>query len=183
MTRAYTISYELAYDPNGKEHKRHKDEHKRHKKFLLVAFVPFVFPSSLCLNLGMEAYMKRILMAGMVVGFLLSCAYGQEKKNAPPAGKKEHVFKGKVEKIDPNAKTFTINGEKVEGWMDSMTMVYVPDKEDVLKKVKVGDQITAKVYDGDFRTLHDVQVVAAKASETKAEPAAKDTKKDSKAKK
>jgi Cu/Ag efflux protein CusF len=51
--------------------------------------------------------------------------------------------------------------------MDAMTMNYVPDKEDVLKKVKVGDEITAKVYDGDFRTLHDVQVVPAKPADTK----------------
>ena len=104
--------------------------------------------------------MKRAFIIGTVLSVLLSCAYAQQNKNAPPAGKKEHVFKGKVEKIDVAQKTFTINGEKVEGWMDSMTMVYVPDKEDVLKKVKVGDQITAKVYDGDFRVLHDVQVVA-----------------------
>jgi hypothetical protein len=55
-----------------------------------------------------------------------------------------------------------------------MTMSYAPDKEDVLKKVKVGDQITAKVYDDDFKVLHDVQVVEAKpaapAGETKKAP-------------
>src|SRR6185295_9324080 len=123
--------------------------------------------------------MKRILMVVAIFGLFLSSAYAAQNKNAATAGKKEHVFKGKVEKIDLTAKTFTINGEKVEGWMDKMTMSYVPDKEDVLKKVKVGDEITAKVYDGDFRTLHDVQVVA-KPAETKAAPAAK---KDGKAKK
>jgi Cu/Ag efflux protein CusF len=108
---------------------------------------------------------------------LLSCGYAQQNKNAPPAGKKEHVFKGKVEKVDLTAKTMTVNGEKVEGWMDSMTMSYVPDKEEVLKKVKVGDQITAKVYDGDYRVLHDVEVVAAKPADTKAAPAEKNEKK------
>jgi len=46
----------------------------------------------------------------------------------------------------------------------AMTMSYAVDKEDVLKKVKAGDQITAKVYDGDFKTLHDVQVVPPKSS-------------------
>ena len=122
--------------------------------------------------------MKRILMVVLVLGLLLSSGYAEQNKNAP-AGKKEHVFKGTVEKIDLAAKTFTVNGEKVEGWMDKMTMSYVPDKEDVLKKVKVGDQITAKVYDGDFRTLHDVQVAASKPAETKATPAA--AKKDGKA--
>ena len=109
--------------------------------------------------------MKRSFMAGAMICVLLSFAYAQQKK--------EHTFTGKIEKIDATAKTFTVNGEKVEGWMDKMTMVYVPDKEDVLKRVKVGDQITAKVYDGDFRTLHDIQVVAAKLAGAKAAPAAK----------
>jgi Cu/Ag efflux protein CusF len=117
----------------------------------------------------MEVPMKKIALAGLTLWLLLACGYAQQNKNAPPAGKKEYVFKGKVEKVDLTNKTFTVNGEKVEGWMDSMTMSYVPDKEDVLKKVKVGDQITAKVYDGDFRTLHDVQVVPAKPEERKTE--------------
>ena len=117
-------------------------------------------------------YVRFVLLTGIAIGLLLSCGYGQEKKNAPAGAKKEHVFKGKVEKIDANAKTFTVKGEKVEGWMDAMTMVYVPDKDDVLKKVKVGDEITAKVYDGDFRTLHDVQVAPAKP-DAKAAPAKK----------
>jgi Cu/Ag efflux protein CusF len=117
--------------------------------------------------------MKRVAMVGAILCLLLSCAYAEQNKNAAPAAKKEYVFKGKVEKIDLANKTFTVNGQKVEGWMDAMTMSYAPDKEDVLKKVKVGDQITAKVYDGDFRTLHDVQVVAAPAADTKAAPPAK----------
>ena len=76
-----------------------------------------------------------------------------------PAGKKEHVFRGKIEAVDPKAKTMMVNGENVEGWMSAMTMQYSADNDDVYQKVKVGDQITAKVYDGDFGTLHDVQVV------------------------
>ena len=78
---------------------------------------------------------------------------------AAPAGKKEHVFRGKIEAVDAKAKTLMVNGENVEGWMSAMTMQYSADKPDVYDKVKVGDQITAKVYDGDFGTLHDVQVV------------------------
>jgi len=78
---------------------------------------------------------------------------------AATAGKKEHVFRGKVEQVDAKAKTLTVNGENVEGWMAAMTMMYSADNADVYDKVKPGDQITAKVYDGDFGTLHDVQVV------------------------
>src|SRR5215470_11252120 len=122
---------------------------------------------------GMEVEMKKIsILGGVMLCLLVSVGYAGQGKT-PPAGKKEHVFKGKVEKIDVANKTFTVSGQKVEGWMDAMTMNYAPDKEDVLKKVKVGDEITAKVYDGDFRTLHDVQIVTAKPAETKPAPPAK----------
>jgi Cu/Ag efflux protein CusF len=108
--------------------------------------------------------MKRVLITGVVIlSLLLSIAYAGQTKTAP-AGKKQFEFKGKVEKVDLTNKTFAVKNERVQGWMEPMTMNYVPDKEDVLKRVKVGDDITAKVYDGDYRTLYDVQVVTKPAS-------------------
>ncbi len=104
-------------------------------------------------------YVRFGLLIGIALSLLLSSGYAQqEKKNA---GKKEYTFRGKIEKIDLNAKTFVVNGQKVEGWMGAMTMSYAPDKGDVLKNLKIGDEITAKVYDGDFHTLYDVHVVPA----------------------
>jgi len=118
--------------------------------------------------------MKRIGMIGAAIFYLLlSCGFAAQNKTAP-AGKKQFVFKGKVEKIDASNKTFTVKNDKVDGWMDSMTMNYVPDKEDVFKRVKAGDEITAKVYDGDYRTLYDIQVVAKPAGP--AAPVGKDQK-------
>ena len=75
------------------------------------------------------------------------------------SAKAEHVFRGKVEKVDAAAKALTVNGENVTGWMGAMTMAYTADNPDIFAKVKTGDEITAKVFDGDFSTLHDVQVV------------------------
>src|ERR1700758_984822 len=72
-----------------------------------------------------------------------------------PAGKKSHTFHGKVEAVADDG--ITVNGEKVEGWMDAMTMKYKVDDPKILKKVKVGDEITATVFDGDL-SLHKVQV-------------------------
>ena len=76
----------------------------------------------------------------------------------PPAGKKEHAFKGKVEKVDPKTKMVTVNNESIPGWMMSMTMAYKVDKEASLKDLKPGDQITATVYDGDFQMLYNIKV-------------------------
>ncbi|HTA43384.1 MAG TPA: copper-binding protein [Bryobacteraceae bacterium] len=69
--------------------------------------------------------------------------------------KKPLIFHGKVEAVSSDG--LTVNGEKVEGWMDAMTMKYKVDDPKVLKQVKVGDKITATVYDGDL-SLHKVQV-------------------------
>ena len=76
-----------------------------------------------------------------------------------PSGRKEFVFKGKVDAVDVAARTLTVTNENVEGWMPAMTMVYKADKDDVYAKVKAGDQITARVYDGIEDVLYDVQVV------------------------
>lgn len=110
-----------------------------------------------------------IIVTAVVTVTLAACSQEPARTEPPPqaapaapaasADKKEHVFKGKVEKVDPQAKTLTVDGENVEGWMSAMTMTYSADKPDVYDKVKAGDQITAKVYDGDFATLHDVQVM------------------------
>ena len=105
--------------------------------------------------------MTRIQMrTGVVVIVValaaLSSAYAQQGHG------KEHTFRGKVEQIDQKGKTLTVNGENVEGWMPAMTMTYAVDKKEVVDKIKVGDEITAKVYDGDQRTLYDVQVAPPK---------------------
>jgi Cu/Ag efflux protein CusF len=50
--------------------------------------------------------------------------------------------------------------------MDAMTMGYKVDDPAVLKNVKVGDQITATVYEGDM-TLHKLQIVPKSSGDSK----------------
>ncbi|HYL15819.1 MAG TPA: TolC family protein [Terriglobales bacterium] len=78
--------------------------------------------------------------------------------DAQPAAKKEYLFHGKVEQVDPATKRLTVHSEPIEGWMGAMTMGFAVDNDAVFDRVKAGDQITAKVYEGDL-TLHDVQVI------------------------
>ncbi len=78
--------------------------------------------------------------------------------HAQPTGKKEYQFRGTVQQVDIGAKRLTVNTEPIEGWMGAMTMAFKISNEDILARLKPGDRITAKVYDGDF-TLYDVAVV------------------------
>jgi outer membrane protein, heavy metal efflux system len=71
--------------------------------------------------------------------------------------RKSFSFLGKVEAVDLKTKRLTITNEPIEGWMGTMTMGYAVSNEDVLNRVKAGDRVTARVYEGDFR-LYDVQV-------------------------
>src|SRR5436190_24121485 len=99
----------------------------------------------------------RGFTALLSMAFLLVMgAAGQQPKG------KSHVLEGKVEAVQ--ATMLTVNHGKVEGYMDAMTMPYKVDKPDLLKNVKVGDQIKATVYDGDY-TLYDIHVVPKQAKD------------------
>src|SRR5438876_7223899 len=100
------------------------------------------------------------LLTATLCALILSVAVSAQVK--PPAGRKDHAFKGKVEKVDLKTKMVTVNNENIPGWMNSMTMVYKVDKEAVLKDLKPGDQITATVYDGEMQTLYNVKLAPPK---------------------
>jgi len=70
---------------------------------------------------------------------------------SPP--KKAHIFHGKVENVNSSAKSLTVNGEKVEGWMAAMTMDYKVDDPAILTKLKAGDQISATCMMATIRSI------------------------------
>jgi ribosomal protein S1 len=105
-------------------------------------------------------FRRSILAGALALGCLLAVnSFAQEKAKGKA---KSYTFHGKVEAVTD--KGLTVNEEKVEGWMDAMTMTYPVDKPDALKMVKVGDQIMATVYEGDM-TLHNVMSMPAEKSD------------------
>jgi len=62
--------------------------------------------------------------------------------------------------VNTSTKRLSVASEPVPGGMGAMTMNYAVDKEEVLRRVKPGDHITAKIYEGDM-TLYDIQVLPA----------------------
>ncbi len=77
------------------------------------------------------------------------------------AVRKSFTFHGVVESVDAKAGRVTVNNEKIEGWMDAMTMGYSVDKPEDLEKVKSGDRIEATVYQDDYK-LYNIKVVGKK---------------------
>jgi protein SCO1/2 len=85
---------------------------------------------------------RRVLC--LLVAFVTSAC----QKTQPPA--RHYQMRGVVVRIDPANKMAAIDGEKIDGWMDAMTMEYpIPDPVD-LKRLKPGDKISATV---DVREL------------------------------
>jgi len=103
-------------------------------------------------------YLPRLVTATALLFMSLAAASAQSPKRP------SHIFRGTVEKVDAGTGQLTVNGEEVQGWMAAMTMGYKVDPPETLRRLKPGDRITAKVYDGNFATLYDVRVWAARAA-------------------
>ena len=107
-------------------------------------------------------YRQSLILLTLLFTVFATAGIAQQ---AGTAKKKEFDFHGKIEKVDLKAKTVQVKNEKVAGWMDSMSMTYSVDKPEVLNTLKAGDEINAKVYEGDFKVLYSVKVAPAKPAE------------------
>ncbi len=83
--------------------------------------------------------MSRVLLAVLIIA-LLAC-------NVRKSEVRRYAFHGKVISVDVPNKSASIANDKVEGWMDAMTMDYpVPDAS----KLHPGDPITATIVVTDL---------------------------------
>jgi cobalt-zinc-cadmium efflux system outer membrane protein len=95
----------------------------------------------------------RIGFAVLAVVSMLSPHAGAQQID-----KKSYMLRGTVEQVNTTTKRLSVANEPIPGGMGAMTMNYSVDKEEVLGRVKAGDHITAKMYEGDM-TLYDVQIL------------------------
>src|SRR6185369_6295117 len=82
---------------------------------------------------------------------------------AQQTGRKSYTLRGTVEQVNMDTKRLSVANEPIPGGMGAMTMNYSVEKEEVLGRVKPGDHITAKMYEGEV-TLYDIQVVPTSAA-------------------
>jgi protein SCO1/2 len=69
-----------------------------------------------------------------------------QEPTAPDTETREYPIRGQVVSVNPEAKSIILNHEKIEGFMEAMTMPYpVPEDADI-QKMKPGDTINAKVF-------------------------------------
>ena len=108
--------------------------------------------------LGGMPGMGRMPGAGGMSGTAGSAGMSERARAMPPAGAEEFAFSGTVRGVDAAAGTVSVRNDDVPGWMISMEMSYVVDPPSVLERLEPGDRITARVYEGDFRTLYGVEV-------------------------
>lgn len=81
----------------------------------------------------------------LVVVVCLLASACERKVNAPShSGEPQrYELKGKVTKIEKEKKHLTVAHEKIQGFMEAMTMDFAVKDEAALEQVQVGDQIQA----------------------------------------
>lgn len=84
-------------------------------------------------------------------------------RSAPPpkAETKTYTVKGEVLRLDPSTHSAVLKHEKIEGWMEAMTMEFVVKDPAEFGKLAVGDRIQATLYVNDLEFyLAGIQVLA-----------------------
>jgi len=79
------------------------------------------------------------------VCLVLALALAGCQRNPPPQAAKEFQMRGEVVSLDPTSHTATVKHDKIEGWMEAMTMEYPIKDQQAFNQLKVGEKIQAKV--------------------------------------
>jgi Cu/Ag efflux protein CusF len=72
---------------------------------------------------------------------LLALGAGCSKHEQP----RQYQLRGYVVSLDPNTNLASIHNEKIEGWMEAMTMQYPVENRNEYLSLRKGEKITATV--------------------------------------
>ena len=73
------------------------------------------------------------------------------ERNPAPKPVHQYQMRGEVVSLDPTSQTATVKHDKIEGWMDAMTMEYPVKPDAEFQKLHIGDKIEATVVVEDPR--------------------------------
>lgn len=83
---------------------------------------------------------RRIML--LLAFSLLGCG----RSSVPVEAPKEYALRGVILRLNPEHQTATISHEKIEGWMEKMTMEFPVKDRREFAKLRAGQHIRAKVF-------------------------------------
>jgi len=101
--------------------------------------------------------MLRLALLATLLLAVMGCRNAAPK----PAETKTYSVRGEVLRLDTVNHTAVLKHDKIEGWMEAMTMEFPVKDPAEFAKLSVGDQILAKlqVNDIEYYLVH-IQVIA-----------------------
>ena len=101
----------------------------------------------------------------MAVILTISTSCRQDKSAAPAApSAKTYTVRGEVVSLDPKNHTATLRHERIDGWMEAMTMEFPVKDPEQYAKLAVGDRVNATLYVNDLEYYLAKVEVTAKAT-------------------
>jgi Cu/Ag efflux protein CusF len=91
--------------------------------------------------------MTHKVLSILLLAFALCACKSKPTKTAPI---EQYHLDGVIVSLDPKAHIAKIDGQKIEGWMEAMTMEYPIKDESEFAKLHAGDHITATVFVQDL---------------------------------
>lgn len=86
----------------------------------------------------------------LLLATLLLAAVGCRSAVPAPATTKTYSVRGEVLRLDPVNHTAVLKHDKIEGWMEAMTMEFPVKDPAEFAKLSVGDQMQAKLQVNDI---------------------------------
>jgi cytochrome c-type biogenesis protein CcmH/NrfF len=95
--------------------------------------------------IGSRTRAVNLSEAALIVACLLSLSSCTTRQPVS-ASEKRYQLHGQIVRLDPSSHLAVIKGDKIEGWMEAMTMEYPVKDDNEYQKLLAGDQIRATVY-------------------------------------